>query len=441
MEEYEVSLADCIRILWKEKWVVILTFVGAVVLALGISYATPRQYRVQTALLILPPLFQEVGGQISGTVLSPETYKNLALASDILEKTLQQVYPQGTEITPERLQERMKVEVEKPTTGTQELQFPGRFPLYMRVTFTGSDRKALVQLAEVWARTFVYQNTELFMTRTAQSLEYLSQTFEDVERNLRCKQEELKAYLQQNPETVVQAEVDALKIKYADYLKSLADAEKQLAAAEAKVEALQKALAQEPEHFVVVRSPSDEALWQFLGVRPDARALAGYTGITFTDQVLNTTYVALRNQLALAQAELASIQASVAYYQEALARISNELAEKQAKLLEIQTKRKQLEQEIVVLEDTYNRVAKSLQEAKIARAETAEPIRIVEQPVLPTVPVGPSRKLNMAVAGVLGLFVGVLLAFVVHHFKEGGPSQGMSSTGPTPDSQKSDQQS
>jgi len=77
-----------------------------------------------------------------------------------------------------------------------------------------------------------------------------------------------------------------------------------------------------------------------------------------------------------------------------------------------------MEQEIAVLQDTYNRVAKSLQEAKIARAETAEPIKIVERPVLPTTPVGPSRKLNVAVAGVLGLFLGVLLAFVVHYFQE-----------------------
>ncbi|MBC7318986.1 hypothetical protein H5T57_07065, partial [Candidatus Bipolaricaulota bacterium] len=122
--------------------------------------------------------------------------------------------------------------------------------------------------------------------------------------------------------------------------------------------------------------------------------------------------------LALAQAEFASLQASVAYYREALARISEELAAKQAKLLEIKTKREQLELEIAVLKDSYNRVAKSLQEAKIARAETPEPIRIVEQPVLPTIPVGPSRKLAVAVAGVLGLFVGVLLAFVVHYFRE-----------------------
>jgi len=418
VEEYEVSLADYIRILWKEKWVVIITFVVAVGTALIISFSQPRQYQVQTALLILPPLFQEVGGQISGTVLSPETYRRLALANDLLERTLQQVYPEGSTLTVEPLRERMKVEIEQPTTVSKELAFPARFPLYMRVTFTGSDRKDLVRLAETWALTFVAQNTELFMTRTAQSQEYLEQTFREVERELHDKQEALKAFLQENPETVIQAEVDALKAKYTDYLKSLADAEKQLAASAARLSALREALEREPQYFVVERGPSNEALWQFLGIRPDTRTLEAYARLTISDQILNSAYVDLRTQVASAEAEFASLKAAVDYYKEALDRISAELAQKQAKLTEVQIRRQQMEQEIAVLQDTYNRVAKSLQEAKIARAETAEPIKIVERPVLPTTPVGPSRKLNVAVAGVLGLFLGVLLAFVVHYFQE-----------------------
>jgi len=418
VEEYEVSLADYIRVLWKEKWVVIATFLVAVGTALIISFSQPRQYQVQTALLILPPLFQEVGGQLSGTVLSPETYRRLALANDLLERTLQQVYPEGSTLTVERLRESMKVEIEQTTTISKELAFPARFPLYMRVTFTGSDRKNLVRLAETWALTFVAQNTELFMTRTAQSLEYLEQSFREVERELHEKQEALKVFLQENPETVIQAEVDALKAKYADYLKSLADVERQLAASGARLSALREALEREPQYFVVERGPSNEALWQFLGARPEAKTLEAYARLTISDQILNSTYVGLRGQVASAEAEFASLKAAADYYNEALDRISAELAQKQAKLTEVQIRRQQMEQEIAVLQDTYNRVAKSLQDAKIARAETAEPIKIVERPVLPTTPVGPSRKLNVAVAGVLGLFLGVLLAFVVHYLQE-----------------------
>ena len=43
------------------------------------------------------------------------------------------------------------------------------------------------------------------------------------------------------------------------------------------------------------------------------------------------------------------------------------------------------------------------------------------------VPVGPNRKMNLAVAGVLGLFVGVLLAFFVHYLEGPERAQGQES--------------
>lgn len=48
-----------------------------------------------------------------------------------------------------------------------------------------------------------------------------------------------------------------------------------------------------------------------------------------------------------------------------------------------------------------------------------EPLLTISPPYAPAAPVGPNRAMNVAVAGVLGLFVGVLLAFFIHYM-EGG---------------------
>lgn len=54
-----------------------------------------------------------------------------------------------------------------------------------------------------------------------------------------------------------------------------------------------------------------------------------------------------------------------------------------------------------------------------------EPLVAVSPPYASPTPIGPSRTMNLAVAGVLGLFVGVLLAFFVHWLQAGpGPAQG-----------------
>ncbi|MCK4246108.1 hypothetical protein KAX14_02615, partial [Candidatus Bipolaricaulota bacterium] len=90
------------------------------------------------------------------------------------------------------------------------------------------------------------------------------------------------------------------------------------------------------------------------------------------------------------------------------------LQTKRVYLIEVQTELERFAREISISKGFYSSLASRLQEAKIALAETAAAIRVIESPVMPTSPIGPNKKMNVAVAGVLGLFVGVLLAFFVH---------------------------
>lgn len=61
----------------------------------------------------------------------------------------------------------------------------------------------------------------------------------------------------------------------------------------------------------------------------------------------------------------------------------------------------------------------SQQELSELLATDWEPLRAISAPSASTTPLGPSWTMNLAVAGVLGLFIGVLLAFFVHYM-EGG---------------------
>jgi uncharacterized protein involved in exopolysaccharide biosynthesis len=74
-----------------------------------------------------------------------------------------------------------------------------------------------------------------------------------------------------------------------------------------------------------------------------------------------------------------------------------------------------LEQAVSVASNTRQQLMSALQ--MLAAVET-KPVIVVETPIKPEEPAGPSKKLNVAVAGVLGLSLGVLLAFVVHYFQE-----------------------
>jgi len=60
-------------------------------------------------------------------------------------------------------------------------------------------------------------------------------------------------------------------------------------------------------------------------------------------------------------------------------------------------------------------------EARIAAQDESGEVRLASYAAVPSRPVGPRKLLNTAVAGVLGLFVGVFGAFAVEYWRQGTP--------------------
>ena len=435
MEDYEVDLRDYFHVLWKQKWIVIVTFLVAVATALGISYASPKTYQTETSLLILPPLATEVGGEVTGTVFSPETYKRLALSGDLFQEVIDNVYPDGGGTSVSTLRSRMKVEVEQSTAK----DFPGRFPLYLRVTLTGTDPEELPLLTETWARHFIERNTQLFLSRTAQSYDYVKENFDEVEQSLLSKEEERKLCQQADPELVIQAEVTALQRVYESYLPGLANKRQQLANVETRLSALRNTLTQEPEYFTLERGLSSEALWNFLSAKVSQEELASLPALNVQEQVLNLTYVSIRWDIAATDAEVQGLRGEVAYLESSAAETRKAFEEKQVQLVEIQANLDRLNREIQVLDDAYTSLATKLQEARIARVEAPDPIRIVESPIVPSHSIAPNKKMNVAVAGVLGLFGGILLAFFAHYLQPGDTEEQARKSSQSLDGEESDE--
>jgi uncharacterized protein involved in exopolysaccharide biosynthesis len=85
-----------------------------------------------------------------------------------------------------------------------------------------------------------------------------------------------------------------------------------------------------------------------------------------------------------------------------------------------------LRQELSSLYARLSPIQRELDNLRLSQEELSnlanlnwEPLLTISPPYASTAPVGPNRKMNVAVAGVLGLFVGILLAFFVHYM-EGG---------------------
>lgn len=132
-------------------------------------------------------------------------------------------------------------------------------------------------------------------------------------------------------------------------------------------------------------------------------------------QEINPLYVTLYESIITKESELAEKVARLEATQTIINRMQMELEILQVELSAKQIDRQQMKNEITRLEETQNLLAQKVTQTQIARSiDLGGTSLLIASPALvPANPVKPNKKLNMAVALVLGLMVAVGLAFVL----------------------------
>jgi uncharacterized protein involved in exopolysaccharide biosynthesis len=103
------------------------------------------------------------------------------------------------------------------------------------------------------------------------------------------------------------------------------------------------------------------------------------------------------------------------------AEFDNNIQRLSERIGQVQIDLARFDREASVLTTNFNLLAQNLQEARIAKEEQAGSIRVVEAAVVPQVPVGANRLRNIVSSAVLGLFLGVVVAFLVHYVQGDRP--------------------
>jgi uncharacterized protein involved in exopolysaccharide biosynthesis len=397
MEEYEVSLKDYIDVIIKEKQLIISIFFVAVAVAGLYSMILPKVYETKTTLLITPRITEELkdSDEVESTTLFPssfstETYEKLAVTNDLLMGIIDTLGLErnGEKLTVEALREMMEPRAEFASNGRTRSPLP-----LLTMTVRGSDPVEIKNIADTWGRLFIAKNMELLSTRTAQSYEFISARFDEVNEELKKKEEEKVRYMKENPLATLTTELKVLNSKYNSHLSRLLEKKRELNAKEASLQSLEREIGDREGTLNVDKSI--------------------LTQIALEQKV----YLSLEDYLIDAKVSVDVLKEEVSYLEKETERLKKEIDEKEAKVNEVKLVLGRLDREISALKQTYKFLSQRLQEARIAKEEQLQSIKVVESPVVPQVPSGPSKILNIAIAGVLGLFVGVFGAFFKNYME------------------------
>ena len=404
MDERDVELIDYLRVMWRQKWVIAVTLIAAIAAAWGASLALTPTYRTETSLLLLPPLSSQLGAEAVGSRLTSDAYGELAVSTSLLEIVREKAGLQSVDI------EKMKRQI---SVSAKPFSSEGEFLL--RASIKGADAEQLVVTARAWTEAFSEAYGELFQDRVARSYSYVSENYAETEAELGRLAAERTTLLVEHPISILEVEVGALQSEVTVNQSRLAAAHLDFDTTTALVTALEQELAAQPRLYNLKRSISPDSLVAALGGGLSAREIQTLMEVQVESEHQNDTYVSLNTLVSTRRADVRQLEEEILRREERSTALRPELAAKQRELTETQAAQDDLTRRIDLLQAALIGLAANLLDARLALAETPEPIRVIDEPLAPRYPIAPKKAANIAIAGFLGLLVGTLLAFFVDY--------------------------
>lgn len=375
MNDREIELIDYLRVLWRQKWIIAVTFLAAVAAAWGASEVIAPTYQTETSLLLLPPLSSQLDAEAVGSRLAPEAYEELAVSTGLLQIVMEMV-ELAESVSIEDLKEQFSVSVKR-------LSSEGE--LLLRTTVRGSIPKEVPDLARAWTDAFTTTFGALFRDRTARSYDYILANYAEAEAELEALIEERTSFLDDHPVVVLRSEVKALEATLTSNSMEILKARQELGTVQAYLATRE-------------RNPISQLSTYVLTSDVDPNTLAGALAYGLSADEYRDL-----------------IEPRIEDLEQTTRTISEELVAKQRMIDAAEATLSELDRKINLLKGAHGGLAVKLQDAKIALAETPEPIRVIDEPLVPRYPIAPKKTTNIAIAGVLGLMIGTLFAFFVDY--------------------------
>lgn len=437
MEMEEMDLLELWNILMKRKLQIILCFIVAVVAAGVISMYMEPIYQATATLMLknekastlaaLDPLGALTGSSQANVMLQNYIYMltSRTMLTDVLETM--GINP----VTGDDLRAVNNALTVQQVTGTEILE----------IKFESPDREFAADFVNTLSQKFIDTTRDDNRSDLRTAREYLAEQIEIVAAQLKEAEEKLRSF--RETERVIQPMQDSslLVQQYVQWDTELTQTQIARIEVEQRLTQIQEKLLAQDEIIIssttIQNNPLVQSYQQRLadleialsGARelyterhPEVLSLQAEIQevrtklanevervIATETQTINPIHSQLYSQLISTQVELVAINAR----EQAILEQRNALEGQYTNIPEKELELVRLMREVSVHEDIYLMLMTRYEEIRINEQMHSGNLQIVDPAVVPHNPIKPRVKLNIAIGGVLGLFVGVGLAFLL----------------------------
>ena len=428
MEE-EIDLREYVQVLVRSwKWVVGLAVLAAVA-ALGVSFLIPPTYEATALVAVTEPRyvmrFDPRFETVNNVQLVYKAYPELATSDDLLQDLLVRLdpLPEGVE-TYRNLRNMSQAE-------------QGADPSMVRLAVRSQEPGEAARVANVWAELFVTRANEIYGTQGEDQVQFFEGQLERAQAELAAAEQALVAFQARNQGAVLEAQLASAQQNLQDYLVEQREIER----ATRNARALRGSVADMPTDELVSAGDDLAALLlqiQAFDVHASRPAQVSESGrsasygaesqarpslwLQVSDSALLSSERTAGELAVFLDGLVATLGARGEQIEAQVAALEPQILGLQQRLQEVQTEEDRLTRARDVARETYLTLARKVEEVRIAAEDTSGEVRLASRAAVPEVPVSPRKLLNTAVAGMLGLMVGVFGAFAVEWWNADGKS-------------------
>jgi uncharacterized protein involved in exopolysaccharide biosynthesis len=428
MEENEVDLRDYLNVIIRRRKVALTVFFTVVITATIVSFCMPKVYQGVASIMVIPSKVQtallptrvsldvekeKITGKYLGSSpsMSILTHKMLLESNAVVESVIGKLKltdKSGKNLTLDDLFKRLDIEEIKDTN-------------LLQLKAEADDPEMAKDIANTWAQEYTRYSRELISGEVVGSGDFVAEQFKIVKRSLRQAEEAVKNFKNKYKIDLMKAELDIKKAKLNDYKKELIDLEIALKTKKDSLRELRKEIVGQERFIVVSKAITDDALW-LLDNRK--KSLADLDKRKLRSEVINPVYQNLENRIVDTGIEINTLEPRVEYLKKSLSQTQNDIDDLEAEMNERELEFLQLCRQVEIYKRPYGDLSVKVEDARIAKAIELGEVKIVSYAVEPKYPIKPRKKLNIAIAAVIGLMGGLFMAFVVEYFEKGKLHEG-----------------
>jgi len=461
-QEKPLEFADYLRILYRGRWIIAISFITVLAATLIYTFKTPPTYEATTTLLIETnnsveqSLFNltSFGSQANMLTNQMEILKSRNIAERVVHfleqsdvrDSISFFHPldDGTELTfndrVEIIQESMDVEPKRDTD-------------ILTLKYQAGSPFEAAFIANAIANQFAKQNAETNRLEVTEMRKFIEGRLRIKAKELKESEERLRNFQQKEKIASLDAETTQLVQQLSQTESMLEEAKIELHAKKQLLDNANKLLDERKKalgsNLTETSTPYIQALQQELAdveakkviylSAIKASAQPGQT-IYFDDQLkqYDEKIKALRAQLnkeaqklvasgmvsdplkisedlvaktITLSGEVEAAKAKIKALQDVLARYNQRMTQLPDKVLQLARlqRRKQVD------EQTYIMLTQKLEEAKIQESAQARNVRIIDKAIKPLKPVKPNKKMNIMLGILLGLGLGIGITFMLEY--------------------------